>query len=161
VKQIQLTKGLVALVDDEDYERLSSFKWKAHHRYAARNVRRNGKFLTIMMHREILKAPSGMDVDHINGDRLDNRRSNLRLATRSQNTRNRKGNKNSISGYKGVGWHARCRKWQAAIKTDDKQLYLGLFDAPEDAARAYDAAARNLHGPFAKVNFPEEAKTLS
>lgn len=153
-KQIQLSKGLVALVDDEDFEWLSEFKWCVNdENYAIRNVQKNGKWTTTRMHRDVLNAPDFMQVDHVNCNPLDNRRCNLRLATNSQNQRNRGSNKNNKSGFKGVSWRVSRQKWLAQIEIDGKGKHLGYFDTPEDAAQAYDKAARELHGEFAKTNF--------
>ncbi len=98
------------------------------------------------MHRLIMDCPDGMDVDHINGDGLDNRRENLRIVTRSQNLRNRKTFKNSKSGFKGVIFNPVNGKWKAIIN-------LGTFDTSEEAAKAYDEAIKKLFGPLAKPNF--------
>lgn len=146
-------KGPV-LVDDEDFESLNRHEWHlASRRYAARRVRRDdGKTVTLYMHRAILGAPINKHVDHINGDGLDNRRQNLRLADRSHNQANRGKPKSNTSGYKGVG--RRRGRWWAYIKVDNKMRYLGMFDVPEDAARAYDKAAREIFGEFAFQNFP-------
>jgi hypothetical protein len=155
-KQIPLNKGRVATVDDEDYERISRFRWSSgcsgKHWYA---IRAEGwpNRKTIYLHRQILNAPAGTEVDHINGDTLDNRRENLRLATRAQNNQNRGARAGSSSGYKGVSWNPDKGRWAAEIVANGKRTKLGCFADPKDAARAYDAAARQLHGEFAKTNF--------
>jgi hypothetical protein len=95
--------------------------------------------------------PHGMDIDHINGDGLDNRWSNLRLATRAENIRNSRTKATNTSGFKGVSWHKRDRKWQAHIKINGRSKNLGLFEAPEDAHAAYVAAAQKYHGEFARA----------
>lgn len=155
MKEIPLTQGMVALVDDEDFERLSACKWFVgglpHRRYAM--SRKNSR--CVYMHREILGVTSRqVDVDHVNGDRLDCRRSNLRACTRSQNMGNAKRPKNGSSQYKGVSYFRRDGCWMAKITVGRAQTFLGYFDKEEDAGRAYDAAAREVYGEFARVNFP-------
>lgn len=155
-----LTKGQVAIVDDEDYEFLSQWKW-TFDRYAYRMRSRQGKKRPWQMHRAVMERvlegdiPKGYDIDHIDGDGLNNRRGNLRLATRSQNLQNRVGNAKATSKYKGVFWLTRNRKWQASIKIGPKRTYIGLFANEEDAARAYDEKAREAFGEFARLNFPD------
>lgn len=156
-KQIPLTQGKYALVDDDVYEWASKYKWHAwRHRstlYALRATGKSPHQKIMRMHREIMNAPSGVMVDHINGDGLDNRRENLRLATNAENLRNRGRTANNTSGYKGVCWFDDRGKWSARIKVTNKTIYLGYFDTAEAAAIAYDRAAREHHGEFAKTNF--------
>lgn len=157
MKEIKLTRGMVALVDDEDFERINAHKWyahKAHHGafYAARKVWDTKKH--IAMHREIIGAPDGKEVDHINADTLDNRRSNLRLCTTVENFHNRGKYANNTSGYKGVYWNIRHQKWYALIGLNSKLIYIGCFGQDKEAAaHAYDEAARKYHGEFARTNF--------
>lgn len=157
MREIPLSQGLVALVDDEDYEELSALNWHlvrpngrayAQHDVWSGNARVHREY----MHRFLL--PDAEEVDHINGNGLDNRRSNLRPATRAQNCANMRRSKANTSGYKGVSWHKGGRKWHAQIRGDAKREHLGLFTDPADAAKAYDNAARRLHGEFARLNFP-------
>jgi hypothetical protein len=155
MKEIELTQGRVARVDDVDFHKLAGFRWHLHNKgYAARGVKAGEQTSShlSLMHREITNAPKGWQVDHINGDRLDNRRENLRLATRSQNQANSLNPRNS-SGFRGVS--PRNGRWVAQTKHLGRYYSLGTFDNPEDAARAYDKAAVRLHGQFARLNFPE------
>lgn len=165
MKEIPLTQGKVALVDDEDYEYLNQFKWFAHNQrgcwYAKRNDRSSkGKRVMVAMHRLLLSVPLGFVTDHANGNGLDNRRGNLRVATYSGNARNSKKRAINKSGYKGVVFHKAARQWVAAISAGDKTYHLGLFRTALDAAHAYDFKARELFGDFARLNFPDEAPHL-
>jgi hypothetical protein len=162
MKEIPLTQGKVALVDDEDFDKLSAFKWSATYSasggrwYALRTLRlTNGKKISQMMHRFIMGLDFGdpRQVDHKDRiNTLDNRRSNLRIATRAQNHRNVGKRKDNTSGFKGVFWHKATQKWQANIRVDYRTLHLGLFPTPELAAQAYDAAVIEHHKEFAVTN---------
>lgn len=155
MKAIPITQGATAYVDDEDYEEISKYKWYlSSNGYAMRSVYMGrNKSSAICMHRQVINLDrlSKMDVDHINNNKLDNRKENLRVCTRSENMRNRGKNKNNKSGYKGVSWFARDSCWTAGIKHNGKRIYLGLFDNPADAHEAYKKAALRLHGDFAKT----------
>lgn len=149
---VPLTEGYVAIIDTVDCDRVAQYTWCAQsdtHRVYAR-ARVNGAF--VRLHRFILYAPPGVDVDHINGNGLDNRRSNLRVCSHSQNMSNRARPSSNSSGYKGVSREG--SRWRAYVTTDGHRMYLGTFDRPEDAARAYDNAASRLHGEFSQLNFP-------
>lgn len=151
---------LCAIVDAEDAERLSRFKWNAAIRGGCRHVRRayrdGYQVVTVYLHTEVMGTPpSGMVIDHINGNGLDNRKCNLRFATPRQNMANRRSRKTQQSGYKGV--FAARNKWSARITCKGVREYIGIFDTPEEAARAYDEAAKIIHGEFAALNFPDEA----
>ena len=151
---MELTQGQVAIVDDEDFNELAQYRWKYTHRgYAARYYRRDGKVCITYMHREIMMAPQGMEVDHRNGNKLDNRRENLRLCTRAENARNQPKSKKNTSGFKGVFYQDRKLPWRARIRCGDgRRVNLGSFKTPEDAALAYNAAALRFHGEFANIN---------
>lgn len=158
-REIPLTKGYCAIVDDHDFEWLSSYRWYAHcnrggHVYARRATDITGR--TYFMHRELTGPDPGEDVDHANGNSLDNRRSNLRIATRQQNNWNRRPQRGSSSPYVGVSWAKDRGLWVAAIERNDRKIWIGSFESAEEAARAYDAKALELRGEFACLNFPTE-----
>ena len=156
-KLIPLTQGKFAIVDAEDYDRLSKYKWcanKSRRSYYA--VRSNGQ-RQIRMHRMITSAPKGLFVDHINHNGLDNRKTNLRLCTESQNNLNRRPY-GKTSRYKGVSRHKKTNRYLAAICYQGKRFHLGTFRDEVDAAKAYDKKARELFGQFAYLNFPEEVR---
>lgn len=150
-REIPLTQGKVALVSDEDYERVSAYRWRAGMGtvtwYASSGT---GKGV-ILMHRFILDAPSGMMVDHKNGNGLDNRRENIRLCTRHQNGQNHITSPAGRSGYTGVR-SAPGGRWYASITVYRQRLRLGCYNAPEDAAIAYNHAAAEHFGDFATFN---------
>jgi len=147
--EIDVGNGLVALVDERDFKMFGRVRWYAVRRKHYVYVRsRLG-----LLHRVIMNAPAGLDVDHVNGNGLDNRRSNLRLATRQQNLHNsRKPTSGKSSTFKGVSWDESKRRWRARLRTGGRQVFLGLFDRERDAARAYNRAAREAFGAFALVN---------
>lgn len=155
MKQIPLTQGKFAIVDDDMFDYLSQWKWQCVSvGYAQRRTGSIlGKRTWIYMHRQIMNAPKTLEVDHINGNKLDNRRENLRLCTRAQNRRNNNMQMNNVSGFKGVSWAKRDQKWRAKIRVDGRTIHIGNFEDPKEAARAYDAKARELHGEFARTNF--------
>lgn len=157
---IPLTQGKCAIVDDEDAAVVSKYKWHCNDSgYAVTQIRiGDGSAKKVRMHRLLLNPPADMDIDHINGNRMDNRRCNLRICTRSENLRNAKKHKThaeASSKFKGVCWHKQRRRWYARYRKDGKQFHIGLFDNEEDAARAYDAAAKTAFGAFARLNFPD------
>ena len=152
-KKIPLTQGQVAVVDDEDYEILSQYRWRLSMKgYAERTGIKKGETArsTILMHREILKARHGMWVDHINRDKLDNKKKNLQLVTPSQNRMNSVGRTNTL---KGVSWNKTKKNWLASIRLEGRTIYLGSFSNQKDAALTYDKAAKKLFGKYAKLNF--------
>jgi len=155
MKTIPLTQDQVALVDDEDYERLNAYKWfAAKHGHAFYAARRGPNRRLVYAHHEILGKPRpGFEVDHVDGISLNNQRFNLRWVTYSQNQMNQ----HRIRGrsqYKGVHWIKKTEKWQVRIQLDGVRNHLGYFDSEEDAARAYDAASLHYFGEFARPNFP-------
>jgi hypothetical protein len=159
MKKIFLTQGKSALVDDGDYEKLKRFKWHAQHQrcgnwYAARNINRNGKHEIQYMHNAISKSRADTQTDHADGDGLHNWRNNLREITRGQNQHNQKvrtGKKSSR--FKGVYWHKPSERWVSQITIDGKTQALGYFKDEVDAANAYDDAAMEHFGEFARLNF--------
>ena len=157
---ILLTQGKVAIIDAEDYEWLSQWKWcatkdKADLYYAMRTIKRAaGRRTTVSMHREILRLnPGEIGIDHIDSNGLNNRKANLRLATPSQNNANGRSRKGR-SQYKGVSWHKLAQKWRSRTKLNYKSYHLGYFVDEIEAACAYDAKAKELFGEYAKLNFP-------
>lgn len=155
MKEIKLTQDRVVSVDDKDFDRLNQFRWCAHcdeqKWYAVRTVWINGKSKTIHMHREIADAPDDIQVDHKNGDGLDNQKQNLRLATNQQNKFNRNVQKNNKLGIKGVRWHKRGKKFCAQIGIGGKSLHLGSFSVLGDADSAYRIAEEKYFGEFARI----------
>lgn len=153
---IELTQKKVALVDDIDYEWLCQWKWRASQNNSGKQIwyAVTGDKKRIFMHRLIMGTPNGMEVDHRDGDGLNNQRFNLRNCTRSQNARNQRMPTTNKSGYKGVSWHKATGKWQSGIKLQSRIIYLGCFDDPVVAAQTYDAKAIELFGEFASLNFP-------
>ena len=163
MREIPLTQGKVALVDDEDYEWLSQWKWCALNRgdgcyYAVRGTydRTTRASRQIRMHRQIMGMEgSRPDVDHKDTNGLNNQRSNLREASRSDNIGNARLRRDNVSGLKGVTWMPTKQKWRARIgPVQGQRRFLGYFPTAEEAARAYDAAALELFGDFARPNFP-------
>jgi len=152
-KKIPLSKGQFALVDEADFDWLNQWKWfYLNPGYAARSVRIGKKVIKILMHREITKAPKGMETDHINENKVDNRRINLRVCTKGQNNRNRGKLSTNTSGYKGVYWHKYSKKWTASIAYNGKKYFLGYFVDKKEAAKAYDKAALTMHKEYANIN---------
>lgn len=156
MKIIPLTQGKVALVDDQDYERLSQHRWYTHRRlhlfYAVTNVRIGGKKSMVQMHRMILNPKKHQDVDHRDRNGLNNTRKNLRIATDVQNQGNARKRADNTSGFKGVQIHPQRKSvmWHARIMFNGKRRSLGCFTTPEDAHAAYCAAARQHHKEFAR-----------
>jgi hypothetical protein len=166
MKEIKLTKGMVTIVDDDDYKWLSKFKWfshKARHSYyASRSVLKNGKTTTIDMHREILglQHRDGKISDHINRNGLDNRKENLRIVSMSENTMNHKLYCTNTSGYHGVSWDKNKNKWRASLHIKKNGKHVGYYSDPIEAAYAYDMAAKKYYGEYATLNFLETQLSL-
>ena len=170
MKTITLRGEICALVDDEDYEQVSQVRWAPTEKVAATSTRaayvvpttlvdRDGVKVRVPMHRFIL-GPIGPNkvVDHVNGDPLDNRRANLRVCSRAQNQRNMRRHKDAATPYKGVVQHPdvrRKKRWAARLTVNGRCVYCTYHLTVEEAARAYDAAAKVYHGEFARLNFQQ------
>lgn len=157
--EVPLTQGKVALIDDEDCPLVLPFKWcasspRASLWYAVRGIQNgSGIWTTVRMHVVIMGTKN---IDHINLNGLDNQRNNLRVATGTQNNANRPLQRNNSSGYKGVSYHKPTQKWSAYIKYRYVKRHIGYFATPEEAALAYDKAAIECFGEFAKLNLLEK-----
>lgn len=161
IAYVPLTLGYEAIIDARDVEKVGGQCWRAmevrrkdgsiYTVYAKRSVRERGKIRTIYLHRHLMDAPDGMDVDHRDGNGLNNRRANLRVATRAENMRNQRLSAANTSGYKGVVWSKAAGKWQAQIKFNKRTRVIGYFVSLEDAAAAYAIASAELHREFGRV----------
>lgn len=157
--EISLTQSKIAIIDDEDLDKIAPYKWCYHsvEGYAIATVygvnpnRKNGQ-TTFSMHRVIADTPKGMQTDHINGNKLDNRKSNLRVCTKLDNSHNAGLRINNTSGYKGVYFEKDSKKWKAQISNLGKRLCLGRFQTAKEAAKAYNEAAIEYYGEFARLN---------
>jgi hypothetical protein len=154
-KLIPLTQGKSAIVDDEDFERANQFKW-------CLSVNRSTLFYAVRqfdghmvgLHRFILNAPPKTIVDHIDGNGLDCRKSNLRICTNKENVRHQKLHVDNTSGYKGITFDKRVGRWQAKIQVNQKHIHIGMAATAIEAAKLYDEAAKKYFGEFARLNFP-------
>jgi len=163
--RILLDHGLSALVDHADLLRLAPFRWRAECRngrwFAIHRERGSdgsgARWRTILLHRMLLDAPPGTLVVHVNGNSLDNRRSNLRVATRREVGMQRRPNRKNASGYKGVTRERRTGRWRAVLTVAGEKVPLGYYATAEEAARVYDAKAVELYGELARLNFPVSA----
>lgn len=155
MREIYLTQNLTTQVDDDDYEYLSQFNWYAAKMGKFYAVRRGPNNTTLRMHAIILNPPDGMQVDHIDGNSLNNQRNNLRICTQKENARNRTKLEGTSSMYKGVHWREDIGKWQSYIYINRVKKILGNFMTQIEAAIYYDIAAKTYFGEFAKLNFPE------
>lgn len=154
---VPLTQGQEAVIDASDSELVSGHKWQFENGYASAAVKDGAKYKHVKMHAVILGVIDGRLPDHADGNGLNNRRSNLRPATSGQNAANRRRQRKSASGFKGVH-QTKYGTWAAYAKRDGRMKHIGSFQTAEDAARAYDDAARELHGTFAAVNFPNDGE---
>lgn len=152
--KIELTQDKEMIVDNDDYIWLKDISCQFHHQgYAVHTKRIKNKIKQYLVHRMILGlTDSKIKVDHINGNKLDNRKSNLRIATTQQNGMNRTKIKKFTSKYKGVGWNKRNKKWRAIIYLNNKCIYIGAYKTELEAAKAYNKKAKELYGEFAKLN---------
>lgn len=151
--------GHTTLIDQEDLWKVASRRWRIRPTPRGSGIyftgQKNDKWE--MLHRFLIAAPKGSIVDHINGNPLDNRKSNLRLCTRAQNCQNQRIGKSNSSGYKGVSWETWSQKWHASITANGKQRSLGRFSSKEAAAKAYNKATLKYHGQYARLNvLPED-----
>ena len=158
MKEIELSQGKIALVDDGDYDNLIGYSWFARRPpssktyYAYSSVKIGKRVKTLLMHRIILDAPRGVQVDHRDRNGLNNRRQNIRLCTPSENSCNVGLKENNTSGYKGVSWHKPTKKWGVKIRVCGKRIHLGHFTNKHRAAKIYNEAALKYHGKFACQN---------
>jgi hypothetical protein len=163
-RRIYLGEGIWTILDEGDYYRLRNYKWivygsgkSGENLYAVRfKLVSPKKTIMTSMHREIMKPTDDRFVDHKNCDSLDNRRENLRFATRAENIRNRRKRKNTTSRFIGVNFYKPKGNWESRIMYQEKRIRLGRFDSETDAALAYDEAAKKYFGEFARLNFPQE-----
>lgn len=149
VAHIALYGNRIVLIDAVDFEVVAQWRWSFDGKYATRKPGRKGR--KIYLHRFIMNAMPGVEIDHINGDKLDNRRCNLRITTRQQNSLNARG-KGGTSQFKGVAWDKANQKWMANIMINGRNHRIGRFRDELEAARAYNDAARELHGEYARLN---------
>lgn len=161
MKEIPLSRGLVAIVDDEDFDWLNQWKWSASKMgtkalpmfYAVRTIWKDGKTVEVIpMHRLIMKAQKGQVVDHINRNPLDNQKANLRLCSQADNSLNRVANKDGTSKFKGVCWISSRKKWEVSFRGK----FVGRYDSETEAARAYNEAAASYSPEFSRLNVLEE-----
>jgi hypothetical protein len=152
IAYVPLTQGYEAVIDAADVPLVEGYSWKAvvgsRRVYAATQVGGRKNKTDIRMHRLIMEAPTGVDVDHIDHNGINNRRKNMRLCTRSENLQNQRKRLDNTSGFKGVNYYKRTGRWRAYIMRDSKERHLGYFDTPEEAYDAYCKASEELHGEY-------------
>ena|SRR5947208_2399006 len=151
MKEIVLTRGYIAIVDDEYYDKLNKFSWYEANGYATTNMGQGKDRHTIFMHNMVLWSPRGLEIDHINGDTLDNRRTNLRIVTHKENMRNQKIKAHS-SRYKGVHWDSAVNKWRATTKIDGKVVHIGRYLTELEAAKAYNEFVSRTDSEHYRLN---------
>ena len=153
IKKIKLTQSKETFIDSEDYEKIKSYNWYYHSSgYAACKQKINNIWKTILLHRVIMNCPNNKQIDHINGNGLDNRKENLRICTHAENGRNTKKRKGTTSKYKGIYWYKALSKWSVRIRFNYKWIFIGYFNDEKEAAKAYNEKAKELFGKFAKLN---------
>lgn len=158
MKFIPLTQGKFAKVDDDMFKYLNQWKWYfSNTGYAQRESSRKQGRRSILMHRVINNTPKGMETDHINMNRLDDQKENLRSCSHQENQQHKKIYKNNKSGYRGVTFRKDKSKWEAYIGAGGRRNHIGYFENAEEAARAFDEAARTYRGCFATTNFAEDS----
>lgn len=152
VAYVPLTKGYEAIIDADDVPLVEGYTWKAfvdkRRVYATTEIGGRKNKTGIRMHRLIMGAPKGVDVDHIDHNGINNRRANMRLCTRSENLQNQRKRLDNTSGFKGVNYYKRTGRWRAYIMRDSKEQHLGYFDTPEEAHSAYCKASKEIHGEY-------------
>lgn len=153
---IPLTQGYTATIDAADVPLVEGYNWTAYVRpngavHVFRKATIEGKLRNVWLHRVIAQTPDGLDTDHVDGDGLNNVRTNLRFATRSQNNRNQRRHDRNTSGHKGVSWHKKDKRWRACIHVNNRYIHLGHFVNIEDAVAAYENASAELHGEFGRT----------
>lgn len=158
--RMTLTQGQSTLIDDADVDLVSQHRWYAAKTRRGWRVTTNtknseGKQRNLLLHRFLMEPEKGLVVDHLNHDALDNRRSNMRVCTYSQNAMNQRSARKSSSKYLGVSWDKGAKKWKASILIQGKKKNLGRFKEEDDAARAFDTAARLHFGEYANPNFAD------
>jgi hypothetical protein len=156
VAYVPLTQGYEAIIDAADVPSLSAWNWCAkpmrHTVYAVRNEYAAGKLATVYLHRAINGASGAFEVDHINGNGLDNRRANLRSVTAAQNRHNQRRRRDNTSGFRGVSFVKSANKWEAYISLGGKKSHLGFYHSAEDASKAYAVASAELHGQYGRAS---------
>lgn len=160
--EIDLTQGMTCLIDASDYDLIKDHRWcynkhkKGNTGYVVTHIPINDKRKTLMIHRLILNpSDKNQKIDHINRNGCDNRRSNLRVCSHQQNLMNKPKQKDNESGFKGVSYDKQTKKFRAQISFNNKDIYLGRFADPIEAAKSYDRKALELFGEFAVLNFPQ------
>jgi hypothetical protein len=149
MREIPLTKGRITIVDDEDYDYLIQWRWCYSIRgYAMRRSSKKGTRTHFIMHRVILDTPTGMLTDHINGNKLDNRRCNLRICTGSQNNMNSRLSTRNTTGFKGIYFDKQRCRWRATVRANKNIYRIGYYKQKEDAVEAYESKAKELFGEF-------------